>query len=364
MTSSSKNIAYGIVRAVLILAGIALGLYLLYEIQAVLIYLLIALILTLIGKPIARFMRNRLKLPNTLSVIFTLLVFLLIVGLFVYMFIPLISAQGKNLSVLNASEIEAQATVLLDQINSFLEGYGIDSRKLASESGFASKINLNFIPNFLNGLVGVVSSFSVGLASVMFITFFFLKDRHLFVDAAKKCIPDSHETQVLNSIEKINNLLSSYFLGLLLQLFIIFILYIVVLLIFGIENAVIIAFLCGILNIIPYIGPVIASILAATLTMIAHLGSDFRTETLPTTLYVLIGFSVVQFIDNNFSQPIIFSKSTNSHPLEIFLVILSAGFFFGILGMVIAVPLYTAVKIMAKEFFPENKLVQLMTKNI
>src|SRR3970282_2608755 len=96
----------------------------------------------------------------------------------------------------------------------------------------------------------------------------------------------------------------------------------------------------------------------------SNLGNDFQTEILPTTIYVLIGFWIVQIIDNNFSQPIIFSKSVSSHPLEIFLVILIAGYLFGILGMIIAVPLYTILKVIGKEFFPENKLIQLLTKNI
>jgi predicted PurR-regulated permease PerM len=158
--------------------------------------------------------------------------------------------------------------------------------------------------------------------------------------------------------------LSRYFIGLLLQLFIVFLLYLIVLVVFGVPNAIVIAFLCAVLNIIPYIGPLIASFLAAILTMMSNLGSDFQSEILPTTIYVLIGFWIVQVIDNNLSQPIIFSKSVSSHPLEIFLIILIAGFLFGILGMIVAVPLYTIIKVIGKEFFPENKIIQLLTKDI
>ena len=196
------------------------------------------------------------------------------------------------------------------------------------------------------------------------VTFFFLKDRLLFISGAKKLIPDNQEDKILNSVHKINHLLSRYFIGLLLQLSILFVLYTIVLYIFGIPNLVIIAFLCAVLNIIPYIGPLIASILAAVLTMLSNLGSDFQTEILPTTFYVLIGFWIVQVIDNNLSTPIIFSKSVSSHPLEIFLVILIAGFLSGILGMIIAVPLYTILKVIGKEFFPENKVIKLLTKDI
>ena len=98
--------------------------------------------------------------------------------------------------------------------------------------------------------------------------------------------------------------------------------------------------------------------------MIGHIGDDFQTTMLPSTIYLLIAFFVVKLIDNNVNQPLIFSNSTKSHPLEIFLVILIAGFISGIVGMIIAVPLYTIIKVIGKEFFPNNKVVQLITKNL
>jgi predicted PurR-regulated permease PerM len=361
---TSKIIANGILRAIGFLVLAAASLYFLYLIQSILIYLVVALILTLIGNPILDFFKKRLKFKHTLATITTLFIFVLFIAGFVLMFIPLISSQGENLSLLKTSEIEKNITQLLNQSSAFLESHNIDSKQMLKEANFSSKINFDFIPNFLNILLGTISSFGIGLASVLFITFFFLKDRILFVAGAKKLIPSDQEDKILNSVHKINHLLSRYFIGLLLQLFIVFLLYIIVLLIFGIPNLFIIAFLCAVLNIVPYIGPLIASVLAAILTMLSNLGSDFQSEILPTTIYVLIGFWIVQVLDNNLSQPIIFSKSVSSHPLEIFLVILIAGFLSGILGMIIAVPLYTILKVIGKEFFPENAVIKLLTKNI
>ena len=361
---TSKIIANGILRAIGILVFTALSLYFLYLIQSVLIYLVVALILTLIGNPILDFFKKRLKFKHTLATIATVSIFIMLIAGFILMFIPLITSQGENLSLLKSAEIERNITQLKTQTFTFLENHNIDTSRMMKEANLASKINLNFIPNFLNSILGTISSFGIGLASVLFITFFFLKDRLMFIIGAKKIIPDTHEEKILNSAHKINHLLSRYFIGLLLQLFIVFILYIIVLFIFDIPNLFIIAFLCAVLNIVPYIGPLIASILAAILTMLSNLGSDFQTVILPTTIYVLIGFWIVQIIDNNLSQPLIFSKSVSSHPLEIFLVILIAGFLSGILGMIIAVPLYTILKVIGKEFFPENKVIQLFTKNI
>ncbi|NDP27975.1 MAG: AI-2E family transporter [Flavobacterium sp.] len=361
---TSKIIANGILKAIGFLILAAVVLYFLYLIQSVIIYLVVALILALIGTPILDFFTKRLKFKHTLATIATLFIFILFITSFILMFIPLISSQGENLSLLKTAEIEKNVNQLINQTSAFLESYHIDSERMLNEAKLTSKINFNFIPNFLNLILGTISSFGIGLASVLFITFFFLKDRLLFIKGAKKLMPNSQEEKILNSIHKINHLLSRYFIGLLLQLFIVFILYLIVLLIFGVPNALIIAFLCAVLNIVPYIGPLIASVLAAILTMLSNLGSDFQSEILPTTIYVLIGFWIVQIIDNNLSQPLIFSKSVSSHPLEIFLVILIAGFLSGILGMIIAVPLYTILKVIGKEFFPENTVIKLLTKNI
>jgi len=126
----------------------------------------------------------------------------------------------------------------------------------------------------------------------------------------------------------------------------------------------VIAFLCALLNLIPYLGPLIGGILLITLTMTSNIEQDFSTYILPTTIYVLMGYIVAQWIDNFLSQPIIFSKSVKSHPLEIFLVIIIGGLLFGITGMVIAVPIYTAIKVILKEFLNENLIVKNLTKGM
>ncbi len=359
-----KTIANGILRSIGFLVLIGISLFFIYQIQAVIVYLIVSLILTLIGKPIMSFLKTRLRFHNTLATITTLIFFFLLIVGFISLFIPLILSQSESLSLLNTAEIEQNINQLIHQIVVFLDNHNVDSARFLKETNISSKIDFNFVPQLLNTILNTISSFGVGLASVFFITFFFLKDKTYFIENLKLLIPDSHEAPIINSLDKINHLLSRYFIGLLLQLGIVFILYLIVLSIFGISNAFIIAFLCAVLNIIPYIGPLIASIIAAVLTMISHLGNDFQTETLPITIYILIGFWIVQLIDNNLSQPIIFSKSVSSHPLEIFLVILIAGFLSGIVGMVIAVPLYTILKVIGKEFFPNNVVIQLLTKNI
>jgi len=326
---NSKPIANGILRAVFILTTIVLSFYFLFKIQSVLAYLAIAAVIALLGRPIVLFLRRKLKMPNLLAVILTM-VFML--GVFIgilALFIPLITEQSKNLSLLDINALRGDLNTLYLQI---VDYFGISTSNVNDiiedadiEKNVLEGLNLNFIPNFLNSFLNVLSNFSIGLFSVLFISFFFLKDSKLFQ----------------------NGILTWYFAGILLQLFILFVIYTITLFIVGVENAIVIAFLCALFNIIPYVGPMIGGAIMITLTMTSNLGMDFSSVILPKAGYVLI-----------------FSNSVKSHPLEIFLIIIIAGLLFGVVGMVIAVPGYTAIKVILKEFLSDNSFVKKLTKDL
>ncbi len=361
---TAKEVSNGLLRAIFILAGIVAAYYFLSAISSVLMYLITALVLTLIGRPLLRFFKNKFKFSNNAAVIAVLFIYVSFIVGFIALLVPLIIEQGNHLAVLNIADIEKNVVSLKNDLVTFLEEHHINAADEVAKFNPANVIDFNFIPNILNNLLGALGNIGMAIGSTLFITFFFLKDKQQITFNIQRLIPKDQRERTANSIESINEMLSSYFVALLLQLGIVFVLYFIVLIIFGVPNALVIAFICAILNIIPYIGPLIASFLAALLTMMSHLGQDFQSEILPTTIYILIGFWIVQLIDNNVSQPLIFSKSTNSHPLEIFLVILIAGFLGGVLLMIAAVPLYTMLKIIAKEFFPNNKFVQILTQNM
>ena len=363
---TSKEISYGIVKAVGILVATSIAIFFLYKISTVIIYCILALVISLLLNPLVLFLRRKLKFNNTLAVITTLLVALLLISGFILLFVPLLLDQGKNLSLVDITALEKNYHVLLQNITLFLDTYNIDSKQVLESSKLSSFSTFEFIPNFINSFLNTLGNFSVGFASVLFITFFILKERDVIYIKFEKLLPADQKDKIVNSVKKINHMLSRYFLGLVLQLVIIMILYLIVFLIFGIDNALIIALLCAVFNIVPYVGPLITTVVACLLVMTSGIGAgaDFANETLPTTLFVFIGMSLVQVIDNNISSPLIFSKSTNSHPLEIFLVILMAGILFGITGMIIAVPFYTSLKVIGKEFFPENTIIKAFTKNL
>ncbi|SDE75439.1 Predicted PurR-regulated permease PerM [Pricia antarctica] len=365
---TAKTISTGILRAVGIILGISLLLYFLWQIQSVIAYLAIAAVIALIGSPVVYFLRRKLKFPNLLAVILTMLLMLGIFAGVIALFVPLLTEQGKNLSLLDIDDLQQKLISLYQEITQYFGASTETFNALLQNSDFEKSVldgfNLGFIPDFLNTFLGVLSTASVGLFSVLFISFFFLKDRLLLQKGILALVPESKETRTTHSIDKINGLLSRYFVGLLLQIFVLFVIYMVTLLIVGIENAIVIAFLCALFNIIPYVGPIIGGLVMILLTMTSNLGLDFSTVILPKAGYVFIGLAVGQLVDNFFSQPFIFSNSVKSHPLEIFLIIIIAGLLFGIVGMIVAVPVYTAIKVILKEFLADNKLVKSLTRSL
>ncbi|WP_397362672.1 AI-2E family transporter [Olleya sp. R77988] len=361
---TSKTIANGILKAVAALVGIIILLWFLYKIQSVIVYLVIASVVSLLGRPLVIFLKRKLKFRDTLAVVVTMFLFLLIIFGIISLFIPLILEQGQNLSLLDIDLLQQNVENLYKET---ISHFGLDKDQVEQSfknSKLMSKINFEAIPEFLNAVVSGFGSFSIGLFSVLFISFFFLKDSKLFTNSILALAPSSQDNRLKKSFSKIKDLLSRYFGGLLLQLLILFVIYTIVLLIFGIENAVIIATLCALLNIIPYVGPIISGFLLILLSMSSNLGQSFSDVILPKTIYVMIGFVIAQLIDNFFSQPFIFSKSVKSHPLEIFLIIIIAGLLFGIVGMIVAIPAYTALKVIAKEFLSEYRIVNKLTKGL
>lgn len=359
---NSKIISNGILRSILIVLGVALLLFFLWKIQSVLVYIIIAGVVSLIARPIIIFLKRKLKFPNTLAVIVTMLLFLSLIFGLIRMFIPLISQQGENLSLLSIDELTQKTESIVNQINLYFSNQNIDAFEQLKNLDLLS--NFKQIPSFLNSVIGAVGSLSIGLFSVLFISFFLMKDSKILHKGLLVLVPNNSESRFQKSFNTIKDLLSRYFIGLVVQITILFVIYSSVLALNGIQNAIVIAFLCALLNLIPYIGPLIGGVLILFLTMTSNIGQDFQTVILPTTIKVMVGYLIAQLIDNFASQPIIFSKSVKSHPLEIFLVIIIGGLLFGIIGMVVAVPTYTALKVILKEFLSDNKIVKSLTKDL
>lgn len=361
---NSKTIAYGILRAVAIIVGVFILGWFLYKIQSVLIYITFAAIISLIGRPLVLFLKRKLKFNNTLAVVISLLITIALFFSVFMLFVPIVSEQGQLIGEIDINEVGHD----LDRLNSDISNYfkigKVDFVELIKQTDIIKYFDLKAIPALINTFLSGFGTVLIGLFSVLFISFFFLKDSFLLERSLLVFAKKEDENKFMKAFSKIKDLLSRYFVGLLLQIVILFILYTILLLTFGVNNAIAVALIAAIFNLIPYVGPLIGGVFMIILSLTSNLGLDFQTEILPKVLYVLIGYLIIQLVDNFLNQPLIFGNSVKSHPLEIFLAILIFGLLFGIGGLIVAVPFYTAIKVIAKEFLSEYKIVKTLTKDL
>ncbi len=360
----SGFVSNSLLKSIFYLISLILIGYIIYELKIIVGYLIIASILTLLARPVVKLLNSKLKFGSTLASIVAISFILIVISGVISLLIPLVLEQGKNLSLLNVNAFQDKINTLYIAFNGYLNKFNIDLNQSLVDIEGLTKNSVEAIPVLLNSVGSILGSITLGILSVIFITFFLLKDGEYFEKLFTQLFPTKMKKRIEKSLNEIKVLLSRYFLGLLFQISILFTIYTIILLIFGVKDAVVIAFLCALLNLIPYIGPLIGIILMSFLTMTSYLGEDFSSVIIPKTIYVIIGYVFAQLIDNFLSQPYIFSNSIKSHPLEIFLVILSGGILFGIVGMILAIPLYTVIKVFLKVFFSNNALVKKLTKNI
>ena len=353
----SKIITNGILNALKKITIFSLIIYFFYLIRPILIYLSISLVITIILSPLLLFLKTRLKFNNSIAAITSMSGLILIIGLLIKSFIPLLVEQARNLSLLNSTELQNSVNNIIEKYSDLYFTNNSNFINSIVNSKLFNQIDLSYITDLLNSIIASLGSFSIGIFTIIFITFFFLKDSEIIINKIKLLIPKAMKSNVNKSISQINHLLSRYFLALIIQITILFILYLILLAIVGINNILIIAFLCALLNLIPYIGPLISGFLLTILTLTNYIDIDFGSIIVSKTIYVVIGFVIVQAIDNFLIQPIIFSKSVKSHPLEIFLVILVFGYIFGVTGLILAVPCYTIIKVILRTVYSKNLVV-------
>jgi len=360
----SQNISIGILKAIAVVAGIIILFWFVFEIQALILYIGIAAVVSLIGSPAVYFLKKRLKFNNTIAAITALLIVIaLVVGL-LRIFVPIIIEQSKSISEIDFDLVKSDLNELSIQAADYLGVEKIDIIEATKRTEFVQNFDTELIPSFVDIFFKNIGGALVGLFAVLFISFFLLKDENMVNNAVTVFAKPGKEDRFIRVTIKIKELLSRYFIGLMLQILILTLFYSVLLLFFDVKNAVAIALICAFLNIVPYLGPIIAYGLMMLVMVSNNLGADFSSQLLPILTYISIGYVIAQLFDNIITQPVIFGKSVKSHPLEIFIVILIGGYLFGIAGMILAVPTYTAIKVISKEFLSEYKIVKRLTKNL
>lgn len=346
--------------------------FLIYKFYYIVGWLLIAAVISFIGEPLVRFFDKahirKFYMPHWLSTLLSLFVILLFFLGLIAVLVPLIISEANAISKIDVSQIGEQFQGPINWIDSKLRASGtLQEEQTLNEfltDRVHSIVNLENIGAFLGGFISAAGNIFVGLFAILFISFFFMKDENMFEEGVLLIVPRKYEKETRTVIADSKVLLKRYFIGILLELISVISLMSIGIWILGIKNALLIGFFAGIMNIIPYLGPVLGAIIGLSIGITGTLAGGDASGLLPVIIKIMSVIFVVQFIDNNILVPMIYSKSVKSHPLEIFLVIIMGGGLAGFPGMLLAVPVYTVLRVIAKEFFQEFRVVQKMTEKM
>lgn len=358
------------------LGGLAFVLASCWYFRNVLIYIIAAGVVALLGRPVMRFLR-KIKIkghhaPNWLLALLTILVIILFLLLVVTQMIPLVSSIVKD-----ASAIEGYAyfeSNPIDKLNDWLIatfpnlGSDFDITAVIMEK-VRELVDFGKVSGIVGSVASAVSSLFVALFAVVFISFFFLKEERLFEKIVCALVPDKHELTVTKTLSEIKELLSRYFLGLLIEMLGVALvdflgLWLIARLDF--SYAIGIAFIAGMLNVIPYVGPIFGATIGVVFGIVLKLGTGAGLG-VNVWIFALIILAIMlgaQLIDNFIYQPLIYSTSIKAHPLEIFIVLLMAGHVGGTIGMLVAIPSYTVVRVIAIRFFYRYKIIQRLVPDL
>ena len=355
-------------------ASIAIAGGLCWYFRSVLVYILLAVVVSLIGKPLMTLLQKITikgrKAPDWILAAFTIILLMVIFTSVITMIVPVVSGIVKNISLTNIEDAARRVAIPLADFNAFLIStfpkLGSDFR---IEVVAVQELHKLFDPSAFSSMIGsaasLVTDLGIGIFSVVFISFFFIKDDGLFTSMVAALVPDKHESNAAQAIADIGNLLSRYFIGVLIEILGVALLNFLGLLFIarlGADAALGIAFLTGLLNVIPYVGPLFGGVLGTILGLVLKYSSTnpvgLDVNFWIFTIILIAIFCTTQLVDNFLYQPVIYSTSIKAKPLEIFIVLLVVGHIGGPISMIAAIPSYTVVRVIAFRFFRKIKAIR------
>ena len=366
-------------RYTLIAAGLGIGAALCWYFKTVIIYILLAVVVSLISQPVMSLLQKvRIKgkkAPDWILASFTLCIMLILFFVIITLIIPVVSGIVKGVSMSSIEHTARNISIPLAEFNEYLRStfprLGDDFRiEFAVFNELKKFLDVSAFSSVIGSAASLASSIGIGLFSVVFISFFFIKDSQLFCKMVSAVVPDRLEENVAKALSDIGNLLTRYVSGVLIEMTGVAVINFIGLLLIarlGFNAAIGIAFLTGILNIIPYLGPLLGGAIGTILALVIKYSSavplGLDVSFMWFTVIVIAIFCFTQLVDNFPYQPLIYSTSIKSTPLEIFIVMLIAGHIGGPMGMIIAIPSYTVARVIAFRFFSNIKAIRRLNKD-
>jgi len=337
-----------------------------------LLYIIIAAVLSVVSRPMARYLKTlqfrKLRFSHSAAAALTLLIVILIAVSFMLFFVPLINRQALMISSIDTVAVSNYFSGFLTDIEGLLATYNIlpagQSLNSYIEEQLIQLIGIINFGSIFGGLISTTGTIFMGTFTVLFLTFFFLSDETLLRNSVMAIVPENNQEGFGQVLSDSRVLLTRYLLGVVFELISMMTIISITLSILGIPNALLIGFLGGLMNIIPYLGPLIGASIGIVLGVVSVLSMGTFDQLWTTILFILLTFSGANLIDNLLLQPLIYSKSVKAHPIEILLVIIMAGKLAGIGGMILAIPVYTIIRLMLRQFLSHSRIVAALTRSM
>lgn len=331
-------------KSTVVLFGIILFVYAIYNLKEIIIPIAFSLMLAILLNPLSNWFAKK-KIPRVLSIVFSLLIAILAIAGIAYFLSSQIAGFSGELPVLKQkfTEMFAQLQTTLDQ------RLNIDIQKQNEWLSEAGKGIQPFIGKTLGTVVGSLAF--IFLLPVY--TFLFLFYKTLVINFFYEVFAEQNSREVGEVLSATKKAIQSYVVGLLLEALIVAVLNSSALLLLGVKYAILLGVIGALLNVLPYIGGVIAIALPLIIATITKDG--FHTQ-----LLIIIAYMVIQFIDNQFLIPYIVSSKVKVNALISIVMVLLGGAVWGISGMFLSIPFIGVLKIIfdrIPELRPWGKLI-------
>lgn len=331
--------------------------------RSVLTYIAISAVFALITRPIFikinQFKIKSFSISPGFSALITIIFFYSSLLFFLATFIPSIAKETQVITKINPQELISSLEIPIKKVETFIANYSEGKVSIQSylKEKLTSVINISAISQWINLFTTLTGDLFISFFAISFITFFFIKDATLITESVYSIIPKTLRADTNDILSQVKNKLTRYFVGICIEVFLVFVFNALGLWAINVESFLVIALFAGIINVIPYVGPLIGIIFGCLIVLTTNYELPFTTELLPLIGYTSLIMVITQLLDNMILQPIIYSNSVNAHPLEVFLVILIAGNAYGIVGMVIAIPTYSVIRVIIKEIRINSKFL-------
>ena len=349
------------------IAGAAVAaavLFLVWYFSSIVVYILVSAVLAVMGNPLVKFLSGLhfkgWQVPRWLAALATLVVIWVVLATLCSLFVPLVFNKINQFAHVDFAAVVGSIGEPIARMQHDLQAlFSLPEStfSLSDELTAALRqiIDINSLNTIFSSVINLVLSSVIAVFSVSFITFFFLKVTSVF--------PEHYHDNITRALDSVTVLLARYFTGILSESLLLTIAVTLVMMAFGMKaaDAGFIGLIMGVMNVVPYAGPLIGGVVSVFVGIV----SPIEGMSVGHTAFVIAGsLLILKGMDDFILQPTLYSERVKAHPLEIFLVILIAGSLAGILGMLLAIPSYTVLRVFAKEFFSQFRLVRKLTEKI